>query len=96
MSACCTSSDRKAPSLVRRAREAFAWALPGAVLVLIPKCPACLAAHVLLWTGLGLSLSAATYIRWGLLLVCLASLVFLVIQRLNRTGIITLFFKQRV
>jgi hypothetical protein len=64
--------------------------------VLIPKCPACLAAHVLLWTGLGLSLSAATYIRWGLLLVCLASLVFLVIQRLNRTGIITLFFKQRV
>ena len=64
MSACCdVASDRKAPMLVKRARETFAWVLPSAILVLVPKCPMCLAAHVALWTGLGVSLSTATYLR---------------------------------
>ncbi len=68
MSACCdAASDRKTPTWVRRVREIFAWVLPSAILVLVPKCPACLAAHVTLWTGLGLSLSTATYLRWVLL-----------------------------
>jgi hypothetical protein len=73
MSSCCaTASDRNMPPSVRRVREVFAWVLPSAVLVLAPKCPACLAAHVLLWTGLGLSFSAATYLRWALLFLCIA------------------------
>jgi hypothetical protein len=64
MSACCDAvSDRKTPTWVRSVREIFAWALPSALLVLVPKCPACLAAYVTLWTGLGLSLSTATYVR---------------------------------
>ena len=66
MSACCdAASDRKTPTWVRGVREIFAWVLPSAILVLVPKCPACLAAHVTLWTGLGLSLSTATYLRLG-------------------------------
>ena len=66
MSACCDAAgDRKTPTWVRRVREIFAWVLPSAILVLVPKCPACLAAHVMLWTGLGLSLSTATYLRLG-------------------------------
>ncbi len=65
MSACCDAANyRKTPTRLRRAREVFAWALPSAILVLVPKCPACLAAHVTLWTGLGLSLATATYLRW--------------------------------
>ncbi len=65
MSACCeAASDRKTPTWVRRVREIFAWVCPSAILVLLPKCPACLAAYVTLWTGLGLSLSTTAYLRW--------------------------------
>ncbi len=90
MSACCdTVSVRKSPAWVRRVREIFAWVLPGTILVLVPKCPACLAAHVTLWTGLGLSLSTATYVRWVLLFLCVASLLFLIVERLDRVGAIS-------
>jgi hypothetical protein len=95
MSACCdAASDRKTPTWVRRAREIFAWILPSAILVLVPKCPVCLAAHVTLWTGLGLSLSTATYLRWVLLFFCVASLLFLIVKRLGRRGAIFSYFKK--
>jgi hypothetical protein len=95
MSACCdAASGRPTPARARRAREVLAWALPGAALVLAPKCPACLAAHVALWTGLGLSLSAATYLRWALLSLCLGSLLFLVVTRLGRIGAIFSRFRK--
>jgi hypothetical protein len=87
MSACCDAAgDRRAPTWVRRIREILAWVLPSAILVLVPKCPACLAAHVTLWTGLGLSLSTATYLRWLLLLLCVASLLLLILKRLGSHG----------
>jgi len=85
MSVCCdAASGAKTATWPRRVREGLAWILPSAILVLVPKCPACLAAHVALWTGLGLSLSTAAYVRWTLLLVGIASLLFLVVTRLNR------------
>lgn len=95
MSDCCDAAgDPKTPTWVRRVRGIFAWVLPSAILVLVPKCPACLAAHVALWTGLGLSLSTATYLRWGLLLLCGASLLFLVVKRVDRRGAILSHFKK--
>ena len=95
MSACCDAAgDRKTPTWARRAREGFAWVLPSAALVFVPKCPACLAGYVLLWTGLGLSLSAATYLRWALVFVCVASLLFLIVKRLNRMGAIIGHFRR--
>jgi hypothetical protein len=95
MIACCNAvSDRKTPTWVRRVGQNLAWALPGAVLVLVPKCPACLAAHVTLWTGLGLSLATATYLRWVLLSLCVTSLLFLIVERLDRIGAIFSYFKQ--
>jgi hypothetical protein len=99
MSACCDGTgDRKSstasPRGTRRVRSLFAWILPGALLVLVPKCPACLAAHFALWTGLGLSLSTASYLRGGVLLLCIASLLFLVVERLNRSGALLRHFKQ--
>ena len=95
MSACCDpAGDRKAPTWVRRVREVFAWGLPSFILVLAPKCPACLAAHVTLWTGLGLSLSTATYLRWVLLFLCVASLLFLIVKRMHRIGAISNYFKK--
>ena len=85
MSACCdVSGHQKSPTLARRTGEVLAWLLPGAILVLVPKCPACLAAYVMLVTGIGLSLSTATYLRGGLLLLCVASLLFLIVFRLRR------------
>jgi hypothetical protein len=87
MSACCDAAgDRKTPTWVQSVREIFAWVLPSAILVLAPKCPVCLAAHVMLWTGLGLSLSTATYLRWALLLLCTAALLFLMVERLDCIG----------
>jgi hypothetical protein len=86
MSACCNAA--RTPTWVRRVREILAWVLPSVALVLVPKCPACLAAHVALWTGLGLSFSTATYLRWALLLACVASLLLLIAKRLSRRGAI--------
>lgn len=95
MSACChAASDRKTPTWVRRIREMFAWVLPGALLVLVPKCPACLAAYVALWTGVGLSLTTATYLRWALLFLCVASVLFLIVQRLDRVAVLFSHSKQ--
>jgi hypothetical protein len=82
MSACCGGArHRNAPTWARTVREIFSWGLPGAALVLVPKCPACLAAYVMLWTGISLSFTTATILRWSLLFACVASLLFLVVER---------------
>jgi hypothetical protein len=61
-------------SFTRRALDLTAKIVPVAVLAVLPKCPACLAAYVALGTGIGLSLPAATYIRLSLVVLCAASL----------------------
>ena len=95
MTVCCDAAgDRKTPTWTRRFRAVLAWAVPSVILVLVPKCPACLAAYVTLWTGLGLSLSTATYLRWVLLFLCVASLLFLIVERLDRIGAIFSYIKK--
>jgi hypothetical protein len=54
------------------------------VWVLMPKCPVCLAAYVALWTGLGLSFATARYVRWSLLLLSGAALLYLLVNRFAR------------
>ncbi len=82
------AGPRKPSPWVRGVREILAWALPGALLVLVPKCPACLAAYVTLGTGLGLTLAVATGLRWALLFLGGASLVVLIVVRRDRIGVI--------
>jgi hypothetical protein len=95
MSACChAAGNRTTPTWVRRGRAILGWILPSAVLVVVPKCPACLAAHVALWTGLGLSLSMATYLRWALLFVCISTLLFLIWQQRDRIKAILSHFRK--
>jgi hypothetical protein len=71
-------------SIARRAVDVIGWIVPGAILALIPKCPMCLAAYVALWTGIGLSVSAAIYLRASVLLLCVGLLLYLVVRHLCR------------
>jgi len=68
----------------RRAAELFQWMLPVTILALIPKCPMCIAAYVLLCTGVGLSLTAAAAIRWILIALSFAALAWLSLRAANR------------
>jgi hypothetical protein len=88
MHCCGTGGDpaHSARTWSRRAGAFFQWALPLAALALIPKCPACVAAYVLLFTGLGLSFPAAAAVRWALIASCVAALLFLLVRFVVRVA----------
>ena len=76
-------NTRQPASRFHRGGELAGWALPSATLVLLPKCPACVAAYVALATGIGISVPTAMYLRTMLVVLCVASLVFIATRRLR-------------
>jgi hypothetical protein len=56
--------------------EAARWAAPGLGLALVPKCPACVAAYIAAATGVGISMPTASWLRFGLQVVCTGALAF--------------------
>ena len=67
-------------SFFRRGVRKTGWVVPGILLVLMPKCPLCLAAYIALGTGISISVTTATWLRGALIVLCAASLVWLVIR----------------
>ena len=75
------------PSRLRRGGEIAGWIIPSATLVLMPKCPICVAAYVALFTGVGISFASASKLRTSLLILSVASLLGLALIRLCRLRI---------
>ncbi len=71
------------PRFRRRFLGAPKWLVPSIALAFVPKCPACLAAYIAIGTGWGVSVTTATHVRQALVVLCAASLVFLVTKRLR-------------
>lgn len=68
---------------VRRCVDIAGWIVPGVILGLLPKCPACLAAYVGAGMGLGVSVATATYLRTSLLFLCVTSVLYLLVRHLR-------------
>jgi hypothetical protein len=68
----------------RRGSELAGWLIPGATLVLLPKCPVCVVAYVALFSGVGISVAWASHLRTSLLVLCVAALLGLALKRFCR------------
>ena len=66
---------------------ATSWLLPGGLLVLMPKCPVCLAAYVAVFTGAGISIPVASGIRAALIAACASSLLLLAFRLVRKLRI---------
>lgn len=92
MNACCKRrmAARDSSSPARRGAKAIPWIIPGGLLLLMPKCPVCFAAYIALFTGIGISIPAASWIRLSLIFLCVASLLLLafrMVQKIHRRRI---------
>jgi hypothetical protein len=87
---CCQESDAHdvcpgPTNLTRRWRNIAGWIVPSAILALLPKCPACIAAYVAIGTGVGISMSTANALRGLAIAACVGSLLYLALRRFRHS-----------
>jgi hypothetical protein len=68
----------------RRAWGMIEWLFPAVMMVLIPKCPLCVAADIALFSGIGVSVTTARWIQILMLGLCVTSLTYLAIRYFRR------------
>jgi len=79
-----SDDDRQTRKFVQRFFDIAGWIIPGTILALLPKCPACLAAYFAIGTGFGLSVSSAASLRMVIMILCVATLSYVVAKGLRR------------
>jgi hypothetical protein len=70
-------APKKPRGLLHRAWGGIQWIFPTALLVLMPKCPLCVAAYIALLTGVGVSVATAQWVQVLMVMLCLMSLAYL-------------------
>ena len=88
-----TDGSQQSQTRVRWCLNLGEWLVPSVILVLLPKCPACLAAYIVMGTGVGLSLSTARTVQLLLMILCIASLSYLTIRHRHR--VMALLFRPK-
>jgi hypothetical protein len=81
---CCESCQSKPAVHAGQSWDVAAGICSIGIWTLVPKCPLCLAAYLTLWTGLGLSLTQAMYVRWSLLGISGLILGYVLWNRIGR------------
>ena len=76
MAECCQAS-----SFGQKASKLMPSVVPAVVLLLVPKCPMCLAACLTVATGLSFSATGAAWLRAGIALLWAAAVAHLVWKR---------------
>jgi hypothetical protein len=61
------------------------WIIPSATLILMPKCPMCVAMYVALFTGASISVAFASHIRTAIGLLCIIVLFCLTVKGQRRS-----------
>jgi hypothetical protein len=84
MAAQCCTGEGLSGRLARRLSGAAASLSPGAVLVLLPKCPLCLAAWLTVATGVAIPAAVAASVRGLITAVWIAAVAFAVVQTIRR------------
>lgn len=67
-----TTSVSGRTNFFQRCASLAGWILPGALLALLPKCPACLAAYIAIGTGVSLTTSTIGYLQVWLVGACVS------------------------
>lgn len=70
----CCVTGRAAHSFARRLSKATASMLPAALLLLLPKCPLCIAAWLTFATGVSFPAAGAAWLRGSIVLLWIAAL----------------------
>jgi hypothetical protein len=69
--------------IARHCPKVASSVLPAVILVLLPKCPVCIAAYIAMVTGIGLSLPVAAHLRTLLVVLCASSLIYFVVRQIH-------------